>query len=718
MTPIEDARPRGLRADVQGLRAVAVGLVIADHAGLPGWRGGYLGVDVFFVISGFLITGLLLREAAGTGRVRLLDFYARRARRIIPAASVVLAATVVASALFLPVVRASEIFRDAVWAGFFAANIRFASVQTDYFASDRPVSPLQHYWSLAVEEQFYLVWPLLLLVIVVALRRRGGDLRRRVVGVLAVLSAASLAWSVWATHASPDTAYFSTATRAWELGAGALLAAVVHGRTTGSGSHEVPGPGVPRQLVALGGAVAVLVSALVFTPATPVPGWLAAIPVAGTVAVLAAGSHPVGSRTVVARVLALRPLQVLGDWSFSLYLWHFPVLRIARARFGELDAPMLALTLAVVLVLSGATYHLVEQPFRTGRRWRRPSIAVALYPAGVAVLALAIVAANAWVDHRLDRNAGNPAVQVADYRGGDLSGDPAVALVQASVQAADDAHPVPGRLVPGLLDIRSDTAPLGACDYRTGTTRLCPQGDPDADRTIVLLGDSHARAWNPAFVELGRTLGYRVYTFVYSGCPANLAIRLDPETDRPWPACEGFVHWALDQVDRLRPDLAVVSNAPLSPVVDVDGGDVVGRGDGAAAFLPALGRGLRAELDRLRSAAGSVVVLGNTPHLPREQAVCLGQARTLGDCLQQAGGFERDAQLSFAEVARAAGAQWLDASDWFCVRRLCPAVIGDFIPMRDSEHMTTEYAVHLAPSLAAALGLVEPTASPGARTGR
>ena len=230
------------RADVQGLRAVAVLAVIAAHYGMPGAQGGFLGVDVFLVVSGFLITQLLLAEVARDGRFSLRDFYARRARRILPAATLVLVATVAFSSVVLGAAEALETVRDAAWATVFAANVRFSSVGTDYFARDQVTSPLQHYWSLAVEEQFYLVWPLLVLLCLVVLgRRRGG--RRATWPLLACVTAgvaASFAHAVHLSHTEPVAAYFSTLARAWELGVGALVAVV------GARRRRAAGPARPR----------------------------------------------------------------------------------------------------------------------------------------------------------------------------------------------------------------------------------------------------------------------------------------------------------------------------------------------------------------------------------------------------------------------------------------------------------------------------------------
>ena len=205
------------RPDVEGLRAVAVLLVVVSHVlGVP--AGGYIGVDVFFVISGFLITGLLLREHARNGRISLRDFYARRVRRLMPAAVLVLAVTNVAAYLLFTGERAGQALRDSLWSLGFLANVRFSAIGTDYFDDTRPASPVQHYWSLAVEEQFYVVWPCLLILALWLGKRRGAG------AVLLLVTAASLVWSIVLTASDSTAAYFSTPARAWELGVGALLA--------------------------------------------------------------------------------------------------------------------------------------------------------------------------------------------------------------------------------------------------------------------------------------------------------------------------------------------------------------------------------------------------------------------------------------------------------------------------------------------------------------
>ncbi len=354
------------RADVQGLRALAVLLVVADHAGAGSVAGGFVGVDVFFVLSGFLITSLLAREVAAHGRVSITGFYARRARRILPAATVVLLAVLAWSARHLAPVQVADVGEDARWSAFFAANLHFARAGRDYFDDGTAVSPFQHYWSLAVEEQFYLVWPLLLGVVVLA----GGRLTRHVVPLLAVACLASAAWWVHLGVLDPQRAYFSSAARAWELGLGALLALLA--------PRLVRLSVRTRTSLGAAGLTAVLAAAVSLGTTGTGATWRIPLAVLGTAAIVAAGTGG-DARGAVHGLLTARPMTWLGDRSYSLYLWHWPVLVLGAAH-GTL------VLLAVVTVLTLASYHLVEQPFRRGRLVGRGARALVMWPAALAMV--------------------------------------------------------------------------------------------------------------------------------------------------------------------------------------------------------------------------------------------------------------------------------------------------------------------------------------------
>ena len=282
---VTDGSASRQRRDIQGLRAVAVLLVIGAHAGAGWLPGGFVGVDVFFVISGYLITQLLMREAASTGGVRIGEFYARRARRILPAATLVILATTAYAASHLSLVRVQQLRADATSSALFAANLHFARLGTDYFDQGREPSPLQHFWSLAVEEQFYLVWPLLLAVTLIIVARRGGTEATRthaMTWLLALVIAASLVWSLVQTETSPADAYYSSPARAWELAIGALVA-VQQPRLAALPSSIRTGLGIA-------GLLAVAVAAVGYDAGSSFPGWRALVPVLGTAILVGTGA--------------------------------------------------------------------------------------------------------------------------------------------------------------------------------------------------------------------------------------------------------------------------------------------------------------------------------------------------------------------------------------------------------------------------------------------
>ncbi|MDD7961379.1 acyltransferase family protein [Microbacterium thalli] len=367
------------RHDIQGLRALAVLAVIGAHT--IGWpRGGFVGVDVFFVVSGFLITGALLREIRITGGIRIGAFFGRRARRILPAALIVLVATAATAFAVFSRARAEQTLVDALWSAGFAANVHFAALGTDYFHADDAVSPLQHFWSLAVEEQFYVVWPLLLLIAVAVMPPAARRSARTavVVGAAAVaVLAGSFGWALLQSDAAPVPAYFSTFTRAWELAAGAVLAAAV--------------PMLRRLPVGLGAAMSwlglaglLVAFALIDPEAAGFPAPWAALPVAATALVLA-GGVPGDPRHRHLFPLTNPVSVVVGDVSFSLYLWHFPVIVFAAVLLPAGDVATW-LVLGITGILAVASYHLVEQPFRhlpLGREGR-PAAPPAATPAATA----------------------------------------------------------------------------------------------------------------------------------------------------------------------------------------------------------------------------------------------------------------------------------------------------------------------------------------------
>jgi peptidoglycan/LPS O-acetylase OafA/YrhL len=356
-TPVRAASSDRFRPDIEGLRAVAVGLVLLYHGFHAPFTGGFVGVDVFFVISGFLITNLLLHEKAQNGSISIARFYARRVRRILPAATLVILATVFVAYYRLGFIAGNQIAVDAKWTAVFAANTHFGLLGTDYLGSQLPPSPLQHMWSLGVEEQFYLLWPAVFLglTLLVRDRRHRTALAVPLVGLIVI----SLAWSVIQTRSNATWAYFSPLTRAWELASGALVAilATVAARVRPTWLTEV---------LSLCGITGIIISALVLNSSTAYPGSAVALPVISAALLIAAGCA--NQRTLVGRALALRPMQWIGARSYSLYLWHWPFLIIAAEYLGKnLSATENAGLLLLALAATAVTYRLIENPVRHAR---------------------------------------------------------------------------------------------------------------------------------------------------------------------------------------------------------------------------------------------------------------------------------------------------------------------------------------------------------------
>jgi peptidoglycan/LPS O-acetylase OafA/YrhL len=379
---------RRFRPDIEGLRAIAVGLVLVFHAYGTPFSGGFVGVDVFFVISGFLITDILLREHSKTGRVSILGFYARRARRILPASALVVVTTVIAAYHFLGFLTGNDVAGAAKWTAVFAANIHFGFVGTDYFASRLPPSPLLHMWSLGVEEQFYVVWPGLLLALVLIVR--GARHRHALAASLIAVIGASFAWSVFQTETDATWAYFSPFTRACELGLGALIAVLA------PAINRKLKPRWAAEVFAACGLAGIASSALLLSSSTPYPGAVIAWPVVSAALLIAAGCTDV--RTSVERCLSLRPMQWVGARSYSLYLWHWPILSIAaqymvRHMSGWQTSGLLLLT----ILASALSYRLVENPIRRARSLAaRPGLSLAV---GAGLIAITIVLAQWLIAH-------------------------------------------------------------------------------------------------------------------------------------------------------------------------------------------------------------------------------------------------------------------------------------------------------------------------------
>jgi len=665
------AEVRRFRPDIEGLRAVAVVLVVLGHSGLA-LTGGYVGVDVFFVISGFLITRQLAEELARRDRISFTRFYARRARRILPAATVVIVATLLASAKWLSPLRMPGVTGDGIFSAFSGINWRLAVQGTNYFNANAPPSPFQHYWSLGVEEQFYLLWPLLLLVAALLIGRRIGRTKATVWTLLAVL-VGSLYLCATLTTTSVPWAYFGSHTRAWELAMGALLAITVSTWT------RMP-PALACQMSWLG-LLMITVAAWQYTGATLYPGLAALLPVVGAGFVIAGGCP--GWARGAELILRRRPMQFGGRMSYSWYLWHWPVLVIAPAALGhDLSAAQRLLAISASLGLAVVTFYTVEQPIRA-----RSSL-IARPVRGLSMgggLIAASIAAAVIIGSTVIIPVGRPASASAAKSAGSSTEIARLVAAAATVKALPATSPAL-RDAPADGFHRTCLAP-----YADRTVKICRVfGDPNGTKTVVLLGDSHANQWLPAVDAFAKKAQWRLLEMAKAACPPGVyPSYVSLYFHRIYSECNAWRSSAFSEIKRIRPSVVIISSQMRPISVD-----------------PA---GMVQTIRTIQSAGAHVLYLADTPYPNRLIPDCLAQHATdIRAC-----GAPRHSPLTRLDgmvqrrleipAARTAGATVIDPTPWFCTDQVCPAVIDNKIVYRDNDHITATYATWLAPQLGEAL---------------
>jgi len=509
---------RGFRPELQALRALAVAIVVAYHVRPDLLPGGFVGVDVFFVISGFLITGHLLRERTRTGRINLTEFWANRARRILPASLLVIAAVILAAPLVLPMTSWSQLQHEAIASALYVQNWNLAHDAVDYLASTNEPSALQHFWSLAVEEQFYLAWPLVILAATAV-----GTHKKQLGGpVLLVITVASLVWSVQQVAHHNASAYFSTFTRLWELALGGLLAWYLPAITRALAGKRGAAT-LPAKVLGLVGVLVVGVSSIIIKADFPFPGLWALPPTLGAAAIIAAGTTR--GKGSLSWVVNARPVQWLGNISYSLYLWHFPVLVLYRAwQPGPLNYADLAVMAAAMFGLAHLSYTYVENPVRAWQPLKiRPRVALAS--------ALAATMAVSGLSFTLD-NAMGKTEQIWEVNAKTVVD---LGIEHYGAQANVPASPQPwatsvAAMAPNPLLVGDDNKWLGSnhkCVVIPDATRTrpCEFGDADADVRVALVGDSHARMIGTPVIRAALERGWNVTTYVHNSCPFSLAWR-------------------------------------------------------------------------------------------------------------------------------------------------------------------------------------------------
>lgn len=694
----ERAQAKVFRTDIQALRALAIGLVVLNHLWPVRLTGGYVGVDVFFVISGFLITGHLLGEMTRTGRVRLGAFYARRVRRLLPAAFLVLAVSLLLLVVFIPYPRWDRNAWEIAASAGYVENWLLAAMSVDYSALNDAASLVQHYWSLSVEEQFYIVWPLLLLA-AVALARRGADgsasrdrsarATTALVIVVVGIGLLSFAASVLYTIAAPSQAYFATFTRGWEFAVGGLIALL---------GSRIRLPRLSANLLSLAGFAAIAYSALAYDHATSFPGYAAAIPVLGTAAVILAGnSH---AALWHSHATALRPVQWVGGVSYSLYLWHWPLIVATPFALGS-EASTLSKVgvLVMALVLAELTKRFVEDGGQRWTFWRASTRrAMLLMVAGMVVIAALVAGVLAWHAARTEADRPPAEVTAAPCEGpaalapGARCEDPFDVVDYTVMTQKNEYFQAPdecGDFLPILTYGEKQTTI--ECDFSEGRS--------DA-RRVWLIGDSHAQQWQGAVFDMARDRGWIVTTSYYGGCPvADIAFRgfRGEWTDADAELCMRWSRELADRVAEEQPDLVLTAMASRLQTAD--------DGSGRSSF-DQMTSGLVEYWTRWADRGIRVLALGDPPfnsEVRSPDCVLLNEDDPRECARPRAEAQPADPLIAAAETAQAEGIEALDLSDRFCDAELCYAAVGGIPVYYDADHLNLEYVRMLRPELETAV---------------
>jgi peptidoglycan/LPS O-acetylase OafA/YrhL len=663
------------RSDIEGLRGVAVLAGILYHSGLA-VHGGYVGVDVFYVISGFLITRYLYSELSGSGRISLARFYARRVRRILPVATLVIIVTLLATWMLVSPLEIHSAGLGAITAALFCINFRLAENGTNYFANTS-FSPFQQYWSLAIEEQFYALWPLLLLGVTWSTRRVLSS-RSAVSIFLVVVIAVSLFCSIAQTPSSPSWAYFGLQTRAWELALGALVA--LHADWFARALRSV------AAMLSWVGLGVIVATAFLYGGTTSYPGYAVLLPVAGAATLIAAGCA--APRRGAESLLGFRTIQYVGRISYSWYLWHWPVLVFLPYIVGhQATTGLVILALVVSFAIASASYEIVERPFRENKdlvRYPRRGLLLGSALVGVslvtAVLVMTLVVAPT--------GTGPPEAMTHS--------------VARNVVIATQLRLLPSNLSPPLAAASNDSPPVsclgGSTEVSISPQTTCVLGDTAATRTVVLFGDSHAWQWIPPLAVIASQRGWRLVIYSKEACAAE-------DVTNPSAISEQSSHCAQwrDSVfaglSALRPAVVVMSSWVLD-------------------FGP-LGQEMSAAdttttIDQLKADGSKVVYIEDTPTPGFSVLDCLStNTNDVQECSYSltAGLTDPSTRNAVNQAAGRDGALVIDPIPWLCTTTVCPPVIGNTVVYFDKTHLSRSFTLTLAPELSAALSAVMPAAA-------
>ncbi|MGP5720613.1 acyltransferase family protein [Glutamicibacter arilaitensis] len=666
------------RLDIQGLRAIAVGLVVIYHLFPTRVTGGFIGVDVFFVISGFLITSHLIKSPPRKPK-EFGKFWIRRINRLLPAAFTVLITTVVAIRVLAPEAFWRDNVLQAIAAAFYGENWMLIATSVDYLAEDNAPTAVQHFWSLSVEEQFYFCWPLIIAGLWWFAVRNRWSAKSTVLAGISILATISLAYSVYATSVEPGAAYFSTFTRAWELALGGIVALLPRPSQKFSES-------LGASLLGWAGIAAMLVAGLTYTGETPFPSFYAGLPVVGTALVIWVAAT---SKISPTPILSTKPFQFLGDHSYSIYLWHWPLIVLVPFVSGTLGMLDICLIAIATVLLSMATKKFIEDDFRKVLSKSAVVTPMRFLAAGTAVVAI-LGSSIAWDVHaREERSLAVLTAAVADA--GPCFG--AAALKSHNDACAYDPTETLA-LTPALAkDDKSDAYKDGCwsgepfenkptCTYGSGKTK------------VALAGNSHAGHWLPALQQIAEAKDWTITTYLVSRCnPTDVKLQFDAQIKSD--GCYEYGRWLQEQTAKQDFDLIITSERQSVPVV----------GSTFETTAKPAEAGYASYLEKWAAQGTPIVIIRDTPYPGNTVS-------NVPDCVALAKDANAECSGTLAEwewmdpLADAAYAldnpqvRVVDPTKYFCPDGKCPAVIGETVVYFDASHISATYSKSLAGLLA------------------
>ncbi|GAB2778167.1 acyltransferase family protein [Halomonas shantousis] len=663
------AAKKAYRPEIEGLRALAAGLVAVFHVWLGGVSGG---VDVFFVVSGFLVTTTLVSQHQTHGRVVPLAFWANLAKRLFPSAFLVIFVTAVVGILVLPQVLWVDTIRHAAASLVYLENWQLAFDAVNYLAQGMEATPYQHYWALAVQGQFYVLWPLLMLMVLWGSARRASSIRRRLSGAFVAVFLASLCYSVIATRHNQQFAYYDTLARVWEFALGGLLAVWI---------RDLHFSRIVSFILGWMGLVGLLACGFILDVSNRFPGYVALLPTLSAVCLLISGNR--STRGSAAAWLSKRPFVSLGGISYAFYLWHWPVLIFFRHLTRDPEISLLegSAILAVALMMAIVSTRLLENPVRTSALGKARPIktfavmALLCLPAAAAVGGWAGYTKEVLLSDMTPLNLDDP-----NYPGARaLSGVGYVPLGETKL------HPSP-------VNARRDRPKPYAdqCQQQSMRPELlrCAYGKRDADTVIAIVGGSHSVQWVPAFEVFAEAEGYKIVNYTKSFCLFS-----SPEgfgKIYEYPSCTEWNARLMDELIATQPDLVFT---------------LYSRDSGEKEHVP---QGYLDWFHRLAEHGIRVLAVRDNPWMPFEPSTCVELHGVASNQCR----VSRDAMLSRTDPADSVrdslgNVSFIDFSRFFCDADNCFPEAGNVLIYRDSHHITTSYmrtlAAYLRPQVKAAM---------------